>query len=97
MTGYEIMSKSLQKAADENKISQEDAAKQIRLYDFLNTCTDEDICSLFDTGAFNDIARSYLRKAATELVDEEVIDEDQAQAIKNRFSLLFSEKTASEV
>lgn len=97
MNGFEIMAETYRKAAAENKISQEQAAKQIRIYDFLSTCTDEDINSLFDSAAFNEIAKGYLRRAAAELVEENVIDEDQAAAIKRRFSLLFSEKKASEV
>jgi len=97
MNGFKMMAETYRKAAAENKISQEQADKQIRINEFLSTCTDEDINLLFDTGAFNEIAKSYLRLAAAELVNEKEIDEDQAAAIKRRFAFLFSMKTASEV
>jgi hypothetical protein len=38
-----------------------------------------------------------MRIAVKELIEESVIDEEQGQAIKNRFALLFSEKTAKDV
>lgn len=97
MNGFELMAESFRKAAATNLISQEEANKEIRIYDFLSSCTGEDINRLFDSGAFNEIAKAYLRRATAELVDEEVIDDDQASAIRNRFRVLFSEKTASEV
>ena len=65
--------------------------------DFLATCDDTDICNMFDSSAFNEIAKSYLRIAVRELTDEGTIDEEQAQAVRNRFSLLFDEKQAHEV
>ena len=97
MNGFKIMADSYRKLADEGKITKEQAEKDCKSFDFLATCDDDDICNLFDSGAFNDIAKSYLRIAVKELIEESVIDEEQGQAIKNRFALLFSEKTAKDV
>lgn len=97
MNGYKMMSEAYRKAAEEGKISQEEAAKDCRVYDFLATCSQEDIYKLFDSGAFNEIAKGYLRKALEELIEEGEIEEDQGSAVKRRFNLLFSEKTANEV
>ena len=97
MNGYEMMSQTYRKAAEEGKITKEQADADCRIFDFLATCSDEDICRLFDSSAFNEIAKSYLRLAVTELVGEGKITEDQGQAVRNRFSLLFDEKKAEEV
>lgn len=97
MNGYKLLAESYRKAAQEGKINQEEAAKHSRIYDFLASCDKEDINILFDSSAFNDISKSYLSIAVKELIAEETIEEEQGRAIRNRFSLLFSEKTASEV
>lgn len=97
MDGFKLMADSYRKAADQGNISKKEAEKVARSYDYLSSCDQEDIFNLFDSGAFNEIAKSYLRLAVSELIEEEVIEEDQGRAIRNRFSLLFSEKTASEV
>ena len=34
-----------------------------RIYDFLATCTSEDIINIYNSGAFNDITEAYARKA----------------------------------
>lgn len=97
MNGYELMSNSYKKAAAEGKISIETAEKECRIFDFLATCDEDDICKLFDSSAFNEIAKSYMRITVRELVSEDTITEEQAKAIRNRFSLLFDEKRAKDV
>ena len=97
MEGYKIMADSYRKAAAEGKISKEEADKIIRSYDYLTECDQEDIYCLFDSSAFNEISKSYLRLAVKELIEENVIDEEQGRAVRNRFALLFSEKTAKDV
>ena len=97
MNGYKLSADTYRKAAKENKITQEQADKECKVLDFLAICDEEDICNLFNSSAFNEIARSYLRIAVRELVDEGIIDYEQARAVRNRFSLLFDEKLAQEV
>ena len=97
MNGYHIMSESYKKAAEQGKISKEQADKDCRIFDFLATCDQDDICKLFDSSAFNEIAKSYMRLAVRELTEEGTIDEEQARAVRNRYSLLLDEKKASEV
>lgn len=88
MNGFTMMADSYRKHGEE---------KKAKLYDFLGSCSDEDICTLFDSSAFNDIAKGYMRLAVRELVDEGELDEEQGVAVRNRFSLLFDEKLAKEV
>ena len=97
MNGYEIMSNSYKKAAEEGKISKEAAEKECRIFDFLATCDEDDIYKLFNSSAFNEIVKSYVRIAVRELVSEKTITEDQAKAVRNRISLLFDEKMAKDV
>lgn len=97
MNGFKVMAETYKKAAEEGKIGKAEAEKQHRIYEFLGSCDQEDIFNLFDSSAFNEIAKSYLRIAARELIEEGTIDEEQGRAIRNRFSLLFDEKKAGEV
>jgi hypothetical protein len=97
MNGFKLMADSYRKAAEEGKISKEQADKDCRIFDFLGTCDDDDFYKLFDSSAFNEIAKSYMRLAVKELVSEGTIDEDQGKAVRNRFSLLFDEKQAKDV
>jgi len=71
--------------------------RQADLLDILAGCTQEDICALFDSTAFNDIAKGYLQQACRELAAEETITEEQAKAVQRRYNVLFSEKRAKEI
>lgn len=97
MNGFVLMADSYRRAAAQGEISKETAEKKTRIYDFLGTCDTDDFYILFDSSAFNEISKSYMRRAVKELIEEKVIDEEQGQAVKNRFSLLFSEMTAKDV
>lgn len=97
MNGFEVLADAYRNAAARGVISQDSANKKCRIYDFLVTCDQEDLCDLFDSSAFNEIAKSYMRLAVKELTDEGTIDEEQARAVRNRYSLLFDEKQAREV
>ena len=97
MDGFKIMAESYRKAAKEGKISKEQAEKDCRIFDFLASCDQDDIYRLFDSSAFNEISKSYMRYAVKELIAENVIDEEQGVAVRNRFSLLFDEKKSKEV
>ena len=97
MNGFKLMAESYRKAAIEGKISKEQADKECKIFDFLGDCDQEDVYRLFDSSAFNEIAKSYMRLAVKELVAEDKIDEEQGIQIRNRFSLLFDEKNSKEV
>ena len=97
MNGFVLMADSYRKAAGEGKINADEAEKKARIYDFLGTCDTDDLYTLFDSTAFNEIAKDYMRAAVKRLIANGTIDEEQAQAVRNRYSLLFSEKQAHEV
>ncbi len=97
LNGFEVMADTYRKLASEGTISQEEAEKKCKVFDFLSSCDDEDICNLFDSSAFNEIVKSYMRLTVKELVSEGELDGNQGRAVQNRFSLLFDEKKAKEV
>lgn len=97
MNGFQLQADAYRQAAEQGKITQEQADKECKVFDFLATCDDDDICNLFNSSAFNEIAKSYMRIAVRELADEGTIDDEQAIAVRNRFALLFDEKRAQEV
>ncbi len=88
MNGFEIMADTYRKQGNE---------KKARVYDFLGTCDNDDIYSLFDSTAFNEISKDYMRTAVRRLIDNGTIDDEQGRAVRNEFSFLFSEKTAKEI
>jgi len=63
MNGYTLMAESYKKAVEKGKIEKEVADKEIRIYDFLATCDEDDMCRLVDSGAFNDIIKAYIELA----------------------------------
>ena len=97
LNGFEIIAESYRKLSEEGKISQEEAEKKCKAYDYLASCDDEDIYNLFDSSVFNEIAKSYMRLTVKELISEGQLDEDQGRAVGNRFSLLFDEKRTKEI
>lgn len=97
MNGFKIMADGYRKAVSEGKINKDQADKNIRVLDFLGFCDQDDIYKLFDSGAFNEIAKSYMNLAVKELINEAVIDEKQGEAVRSRFSLLFDEKKAKQI
>ena len=97
MTGFTLEADSYRKAAEQGKLGKEEAEQFCRIYDFLGACSEDDFYKLFDSSAFNEIVMCYVRRAVRELVDEEVLDDEQARRVRNRVSLLFDEMQAKEV
>ena len=89
MNGFKLMADSIRKVNGNEK--------QARVYDYLATCDQDDIYTLFDSTAFNEISKQYLRVAGSRLIDSGTIDEEQARAIRNEYARLFEDKTAKEI
>lgn len=84
MNGYTLMADTYKKAAEEGKITQEEAAKKIRIYDFLATCDTEDKQILYSSSAFNDFMRSEISITIDELKDEGILTDKQAPIVRSR-------------
>ena len=63
MSGYGLMANSYKQLVEKGVISEEDAKTDIKIFEFLNDCSQDDIFTLFDSGAFNDIMKSYCKRA----------------------------------
>ncbi len=92
MNGFELTAAAYRKAAETGEITKNQAEKHCKVFDFLASCDDEDIFNLFDSSAFNEIAKSYMRLAVNRLIANETLDEEQGIAVRNEFSYLFDEK-----
>ena len=93
MNGFVLMADSYRRAAEQGEISKETAEKKTRIYDFLGTCDTDDFYILFDSSAFNDITKDYVRLA----LDNAGVDEETRSDVMNELRFLFSEKGAKEV
>ena len=69
------------------------AEKEIRIYEFLATCSQDDFCRIVDSSAFNDIIRAFLKMA----VDHADIDEKSKEKVISQLRWIFDEKSAKEV
>lgn len=70
-----------------------DVDSNIKVLDFLSTCTKEDICNLFNSTAFNNICMGYVKNA---LNDFKEIDEDTKDRLINHVRYKFDTLTAEQ-
>lgn len=93
MNGYTLMAESYRKLMNEGKIEKKIAEKEIRVYEFLSNCDNDDYCRLIDSSAFNDIIRAFLKMA----LDNAEIDQETQKKVIGQLSWIFDEKSAKEV
>lgn len=93
MNGYTLMAESYKKLINEGKIEKEIAEKEIRIYEFLATCNEDDFCRIINSGAFNDIIRAYIKEA----VVQAEIDEKSKEKVLAQAYWIFDTKTAEEI
>ena len=93
MNGFSMMADSYRKLLEQGRINREIGEKEIRIYDFLSECNQDDFCRMVDSSAFNDIIKAYLTYA----VNHADIDEEARNKILSQIRWIFDEKTAKEV
>lgn len=93
MNGFSVMADDYREMVKQGRIDKETAEKEIRIYDFLAVCDNDDLCRMVDTSAFNDIIRAFVEMA----VKNADIDEDARKKVVGQFRWLFDEKTAKQV
>lgn len=93
MNGYTMMADSYKMLMEQGKIDKKTAEKSIRIYEFLATCDNDDLCQMVDSSAFNDIFRAFLKMA----VKNADIDEEAQDKVLNQLRWIFDEKQAKEV
>lgn len=94
MNGYKMQAeayrKYLEKKPDEP--NKEYLERQIKVNDILAECTQEDVCALYNTGAFNDITEQYCKKAMQNVGLEEKQIEAVVFEIRKLHDMLFAEE-----
>lgn len=93
MNSFSVMADSYRKLLEQGKISEDIANKEIRIYNFLSECTTDDFCRMFDTGAFNDILKAYVRASCKEAE----LDDEQINAVGDALYYLLDTRTAEEI
>ena len=93
MNGFTMMADSYKKLMNDGKIEKDVAEKEIRIYEFLATCSQDDFCRIVDSSAFYDIIRAFLKMA----VDHADIDEKSKEKVISQLRWIFDEKSAKEV
>lgn len=93
MNGFTMMADSYRKMVESGRMTNDEAAQKIRIYDFLSTCSEDDFYCLFDSSAFNDIMKDYVRAA----LKNAELDEETVSKVMNEIRFLLSEKTAREI
>lgn len=93
MNGFTMMSDSYKKLMEQGKITKEIAEKEIRIYNFLATCTIDDFCRMVDSSAFNDIIRAFVKMA---VINADIGEENQ-EKVTNQLRWIFDEKSTREV
>lgn len=95
MNGYKMQAEAyraiLSKTADET--ARADLEAQIKVFEYLADCTEQDLNRLYNSSAFNDITKGYVAILADEL--EELTDEQRSH-IKGKITALLDRYTAGE-
>lgn len=64
--------------------------KCVRVWNFVKTCDTADIAILFETGIFRHICMVYLDVVLTKLIEEKILNFDQAARVFNELHFLLS-------
>lgn len=93
MNGYKMTAEAYKKLRGNSKLDQADVESNIKVLDFLATCTKEDIYNLFNSTAFNYICLGYVEMALSNFKE---LDDDTKDRIINRVWAMFDEKNAKQ-
>lgn len=93
MNGYKMTADSYRTLIGNSKLDQADIESNIKVLDFLATCTEEDIHNLFNSTAFNNICMGYVKMA---LNDFKELDDDMKDRLINHVRYKFDTVTANQ-
>lgn len=93
MTGYKIIAESYKELLKEKNIDQEIIEKKIRIYDFLDSCDEDDFFNLIDSSAFNNIIKSYVKAA----IVKSGIKKNEEEKILQQINLLLEDSQSKEI
>lgn len=91
MNGYKMTADAYREA--KKRDPRLDLDSNIKVLDFLATCTAEDIHNLFNSTAFNNICMGYVKMAVNDFKD---LDDDMKDRIINHVRYKFDTMTANQ-
>lgn len=95
MNGYQMTADSYRQLLESDKsqdIDREAIQHKIKALDFLATATEEERLELFNSSAFNDVVKGYMKMA----VDNMELDKETRQGLLNELRYLFDTVTADQ-
>ena len=93
MNGYELTAESYKHLMEQGKIDKEWGLKNIKIFEMVGKLTEEEICLLFDTGAFNEIVKGYVSRA----LDEAKVGEENHAKVMEELRWLFDTTGAEDM
>ena len=93
MNGYIMQAETYRVLAERGQIPKEEADRKRAVYAFLETIEESQRYDLFDSSAFNDIVKAYVKLA----LKNTEIDEEKTEEIMQELRWLFDTKSSKEV
>lgn len=93
MNGYKAIAEQYKELLKQEKIDEQTANKEIRVYDFLAECEQADFYRMVDSGAFNDVVKAYVGKA----LQGAKVDKETTDRVLEELKWLFDTKQAREI
>ena len=88
-----MMAESYRSLVKKGRLTEEQAKRDIEIYEFLAKCNTDDLCRLIDSSAFNDIIKAIVRVS----LKKAKIDQKTEEKILNEIRYTFDEMTAKEI
>lgn len=63
MKTYEIVLRNYEQLIEQGKVKREEIQRELVVYDFLSKCSEDDLCIMVDSGAFDEFIKSYCLQA----------------------------------
>lgn len=93
MNGYLLIAESYRMLEKQGKIGKEEAERAVKVYEFLSTCSEDDLCEIIDSAAMNNIIRAFVKKS----VCDAGLDTDTQRQVMGELEYMFDTKTAKEI
>ncbi len=85
INGFSIIKQSYQTMLEQGKISEAEAKKNIRVYEFLESCDRDDFCIISDSSALNDIINGYCEIAIEQGNAKGILDMYPAKEVLKKY------------
>ncbi len=90
---FKMVADTYRRLVRKGELTEEQAKKDIRIYDFLAECDQEDLYKLIDSSAFNDIIKAIVKLSLRNIK----MDEETGSKILREMDHTFDEMTVKDV